>query len=246
MQKMGYIYCGEDIGVFGIHRSGPAVDLRFNCMHIWTDCLAEFDQDLIEKAGYDPMDILFKGMAYRMIWFVHWNPKTNQIVTQPGGKRLFPNFIFFKLFNEVEKWMFNRTILDDEKGVVYQKDGTTVESINFDDFKEIVIPLPPLAEQQRIVAVIESAFAVIDEIKRSKTDLQSAVAVAKSKILSLAIRGKLVPQDPNDEPASALLERVRAEKDMETRVLTWERQRPHVNPQSKISNPKLLIDSVFF
>ena len=125
MQKMGYIYCGEDIGVFGIHRSGPAVDLRFNCMHIWTDCLAEFDQDLIEKAGYDPMDILFKGMAYRMIWFVHWNPKTNQIVTQPGGKRLFPNFIFFKLFNEVEKWMFNRTILDDEKGVVYQKDGTT-------------------------------------------------------------------------------------------------------------------------
>ena len=95
----------------------------------------------------------------------------------------------------------------------YQKDGTTVESINFDDFKEMFIPLPPLAEQQRIVTAIESAFAVIDEIERNKADLQSAVTAAKSKILSLAIRGKLVPQDPDDEPASVLLERIRAERE---------------------------------
>ena len=126
MQKMGYIYCGEDIGIFGIHRSGPAVDMRFNCMYIWTDCLAEFDQDMIEKAGYDPIDILFKGIAYRMMWFVHWNPQTNQLVTKPGGNIIFPCFTFFKLFNEVEKWMFNREILDDEKGVVYNKYGTTL------------------------------------------------------------------------------------------------------------------------
>lgn len=126
MQEMGYIYCGEDIGVFGVHRSGPGVDMRFDCMHIWTDCLAEFNDDLIKKAGYDPIDILFKGIAYRMMWFIHWNPQTNEIVTQPGGKTKFPYFAFFKLFNEVEKWMFNRKILDDEKGVIYQKDGSTV------------------------------------------------------------------------------------------------------------------------
>ena len=95
----------------------------------------------------------------------------------------------------------------------YQKDGTTVESINFKDFKNILVPLPPLAEQHRIVAAIESTFTVIDEIERNKIDLQAAVAAAKSKILSLAIRGKLVPQDPNDEPASALLERIRAERE---------------------------------
>jgi len=100
--------------------------MRFDCMHIWTDCLAEFNQAMIEKAGYDPIDILFKGIAYRMLWFVHWNPQTNQIVTQTGGKTKFPYFTFFKLFNEVEKWMFNRKILDDEKGVVYQKDDSTV------------------------------------------------------------------------------------------------------------------------
>ena len=126
MQQMGYIYCGEDIGVFGVHRSGPGVDMRFNCMHIWTDCLAEFNTDLITKAGFDPVDILFKGIAYRMIWFVHWNPRTGELVTQPGGRTKFPQFNFFKIFNEVEKYMFNRQILENEKGVVYHHDGKTV------------------------------------------------------------------------------------------------------------------------
>ena len=75
------------------------------------------------------------------------------------------------------------------------------------------IALPPLAEQRRIVAAIESAFAVIDEIERNKTDLQAAVAAAKSKILDLAIRGKLVPQDPDDESAGVLLERIQEKKE---------------------------------
>jgi type I restriction enzyme S subunit len=77
---------------------------------------------------------------------------------------------------------------------------------------EWFIPLPPLVEQHRIVTAIESAFALIDEIERGKADLQAAVTAAKSRILSLAISGKLVPQDPDDEPAAALLERIRAEK----------------------------------
>ena len=92
----------------------------------------------------------------------------------------------------------------------YAKSGTTVESINVDELKEILIPIPPLAEQRRIVAAVESAFTLIDEIEHNKADLQSAVAAAKRKILSLAVAGRLVPQDPGDEPASALLERIRA------------------------------------
>ena len=75
------------------------------------------------------------------------------------------------------------------------------------------ICIPPLAEQRRIVAAIESAFSVIDEIERNKTDLQAAVAAAKSKILDLAIRGKLVPQDPDDESAGVLLERIQEKKE---------------------------------
>ena len=85
--------------------------------------------------------------------------------------------------------------------------GLSVKTIN-----EVIIPLPPLAEQERIVNVIESTFAVIDEIERNKADLQTAVTMAKRKILSLAIQGKLVPQDPSDEPASVLLDRIKAER----------------------------------
>jgi type I restriction enzyme S subunit len=78
--------------------------------------------------------------------------------------------------------------------------------------KEIIvnteIPLPSLAEQHRIVAEIEKWFALIDVIELSKDDLQNTIKQAKSKILELAIHGKLVPQDPNDEPAIELLKRI--------------------------------------
>ena len=91
--------------------------------------------------------------------------------------------------------------------------GNVVPQINNQDIYPLSIPIPPLAEQRRIVSAIESAFAVIDELERNKTDLQSAVAATKQKILSLAIRGKFVKQDPNDEPASVLLERIRSERE---------------------------------
>ncbi len=74
--------------------------------------------------------------------------------------------------------------------------------------EDISIPLPPLPEQRRIVSKIESLFSLISLIETGKSNLQSAVKQAKSKILDLAIHGKLVPQDPNDEPAAVLLKRI--------------------------------------
>ena len=70
------------------------------------------------------------------------------------------------------------------------------------------IAIPPLTEQHRIVVEIEKWFALIDQIEQGKSDLQSTIKQTKSKILDLAIHGKLVPQDPNDEPASELLKRI--------------------------------------
>ena len=78
--------------------------------------------------------------------------------------------------------------------------------------KEIIvntfIPLPPLSEQQRIVMEIEQWLALIDQIEQGKADLQIIIKQTKSKILDLAIHGKLVPQDSNDEPAIELLKRI--------------------------------------
>ena len=70
------------------------------------------------------------------------------------------------------------------------------------------IPLPPLKEQIRIVEEIRRWFALIDIIESGKDDLQETIKQTKSKILNLAIHGKLVPQDPNDEPAIELLKRI--------------------------------------
>ena len=81
-------------------------------------------------------------------------------------------------------------------------------NISLTQSQNMRIPLPPLAEQQRIVEEIERLFKLIDIIEQGKVDLQTAIKQTKSKILDLAIHGKLVPQDPSDEPASELLKRI--------------------------------------
>ena len=90
----------------------------------------------------------------------------------------------------------------------YHKDGTTVDSIDFDKFRCLPIPLAPIAEQKRIIAETKNWLSLIDQIEQGKADLQTTIKQTKSKILDLAIHGKLVPQDPNDEPAVELLKRI--------------------------------------
>lgn len=81
-------------------------------------------------------------------------------------------------------------------------------NISLTQSQNMRIPLPPLAEQQRIIAEISKWFALINQIEQGKADLQTIIKQTKSKILDLAIHGKLVPQDPNDEPAIKLLKRI--------------------------------------
>ena len=86
--------------------------------------------------------------------------------------------------------------------------GVKMPRLSTNDACKGMIPLPPLAEQHRIVTEIEKWFALIDIIENGKADLQTTIKQTKSKILDLAIHGKLVPQDPNDEPAIELLKRI--------------------------------------
>ena len=86
--------------------------------------------------------------------------------------------------------------------------GSGREGLPKYNLEQMGFPLPPLTEQQRIVAEIEHWFALIDQIEQGKADLQTIIKQTKSKILDLAIHGKLVPQDPNDEPAIELLKRI--------------------------------------
>ena len=91
--------------------------------------------------------------------------------------------------------------------------GTAMPKFNKTELKQMLVPLPTLTEQERIIAKIKELLSIVDFIESDKTDLQTTIQLTKSKILDLAIRGKLVPQNPDDEPASVLLERIRAEKE---------------------------------
>ena len=99
------------------------------------------------------------------------------------------------------------------EAIYSESKGTTVDTITISKAEQYFIPLPPLEEQILIVSKIEEIFTQIDYLEKGKADLQTAIKHAKSKVLDLAIHGKLVPQDPSEEPASKLLEKIRAEKE---------------------------------
>ena len=86
--------------------------------------------------------------------------------------------------------------------------GSGREGLPKYNLEKMFLPLPPLEEQKGIMVEIERWFALIGQIEQGKSDLQTVVNQAKNKILDLAIHGKLIPQDPNDEPASELLKRI--------------------------------------
>ena len=86
--------------------------------------------------------------------------------------------------------------------------GSAQPKLSQDNLNKIPIVLPPLSEQKRIMEAIIHWSLLIEQIEQNKIDLQASIKQVKSKVLDLAIHGKLVPQDPNDEPAIELLKRI--------------------------------------
>ena len=117
--------------------------------------------------------------------------------------RIRPILIFSDYLNTVMNSSFYRNWCYNVK-----TDAVNQSNINAQKLSQLMIPIPPLKEQERIVVEVAKWISLIDTIKNSKEDLQTTIKQAKSKILNLAIHGKLVPQDPNDEPAIELLKRI--------------------------------------
>ena len=105
-------------------------------------------------------------------------------------------------FLHVLNYYKNLGLIDDVSG------GVTIKHFTQNSMQKLLFPLPSLAEQDRIVSVIKNIFFQIEVLEQNKSELQDAIKQTKSKILDLAIHGKLVPQDPNDEPAEELLKRI--------------------------------------
>ena len=163
------------------------------------------------RSDLDEGDVLFAGTgSIGVVALVetkpkNWNIKEGVYALKPFQPSLFPRFLLYILQSETIRSLFM------QKAV-----GSTIASVPMKSLISLVIPLPPLAEQKRIVAKIEKLMPLVEEYGRmEETRLQldaDLPATLEKSILQEAIQGKLVPQDPNDEPASELLKRIAAER----------------------------------
>ena len=127
------------------------------------------------------------------------NIGTAHIARQIQAVRAYTNYINIKYIKAVVK----HNIED-----IISKANGLIPGLKRELLLSLQIPLPPFSEQQRIIIEIEHLFTLIDKVEENKYDLQAIIRQVKNKILDLAIHGKLVPQDPNDEPASELIKRI--------------------------------------
>ena len=128
---------------------------------------------------------------------------------------LAPNAIILRFFNDITCGYFEYVFKSfvGQNYLQFLSGGAAMPKFNKTDLRAMIVPVPPIKEQERIVESVKNTFIGIDDLDISYSGLANTIQSVKSKILDLAIRGKLVPQDPNDEPASVLLERIRAEKE---------------------------------
>lgn len=132
MQEMGYRYCCEDSGVFGLHRNGPDIVKRLDNLFLWNDFITSFNAKAIAEAGRNPDDIFFQGLAYRLIWGLFWDVPSRKLSFRYGGalgESDVPgqfHINLYKAYNIAAEHMRNRTILPDEAGVRYDYEGKTV------------------------------------------------------------------------------------------------------------------------
>ena len=120
--------------------------------------------------------------------------------------------------------------------------GVNLPRISPKKLAELIIPLPPLSEQSRIAAKIAQLFALLRKVETSTQQYTKLQTLLKSKVLDLAMRGKLVKQDPNDEPASVLLEKIKAEKEQLIKEKKIKRSKP-LPPISDEEKPFKIPDS---
>ena len=140
------------------------------------------------------------------------------IHNRPGKYHLGSNVGKIELYNDGVILLEEYVVSYLQSGFGYQQltkhmKATAQASISIEAIRDVYIPIPPANEQLRMWDALSAALAIIDRIENAELDITDLINITKAKILDLAIRGQLVPQNPDDEPASVLLERIRAEKE---------------------------------
>ena len=172
----------------------------------YSDLVYTSDKDDIERYCLNPGDLLFNR--------TNSSEKVGKVSIFRGKKpciyagylvrfrpvRSDSEFINY-MMNSRYQWEFCQSV---------KTDAVNQSNISASKFIQFLVPLPPLAEQKRIVAKIKELFMVADLLDATTNNLMNTSKQIDKKILDLAIRGKLMPQDPNDEPASEIVKRIAA------------------------------------
>lgn len=141
------------------------------------------------------------GVAVATSDMAGWNVSREVAVAAVDAATVEPNYVAYWIGADASQRWLNRV----EKGVAYT-------GVNIEDLRKLPIEFPPLDEQREIVRRVETAFAWIDRLASEASGACKLIDHLDQAILAKAFRGELVPQDPSDEPASALLERIRADR----------------------------------
>ena len=177
------------------------INVRWGCFDLTDVLKMRFKDDEVERYMIEKGDLVLceGGEPGRCaIW-----DKANPIMFQKALHRI---RCHGGVLNEYLKYVIEDYAKANKLEEYYT--GSTIKHLTGESLVSILFPLPPVKEQERIVQEIQRYLSLVAIIENNKENLLAAIKQAKSKVLDLAIHGKLVPQDPNDEPAIELLKRI--------------------------------------
>ena len=193
----------ESAKTCGKYRLLRITDIQNNNVQWDTVPYTDFDTNKAEPYLLNDGDILFArtgatvGKSYLVQGLKEEAIYASYLIRVQTYDAVLPQYVKFYF----ESGYYWEQIMQESVGVGQPNvNGTILGNLN--------IPIPPIHEQGRIVSELSKWIGITDVIEKGKNDLQTVIKEAKSKILDLAVHGKLVPQDPNDEPASELLRRI--------------------------------------
>ena len=197
--ESGYAFSSDDYSQCGtpLVRISNIIDSRISlesCVYINSEC----DKRFHVKKG--DLLIAMSGATTGKMG-VYDSDETAFLNQRVGNIKVIDGDVLLNDYRNI--FMYSQ--IDKILGLAY---GGAQPNISANVICSLAIPIPSIEEQKRIVIAVDQCFSLIDTLETAKEDLQTTIAQAKSKILDLAIHGKLVPQDPNDEPAIELLKRI--------------------------------------
>jgi len=173
----------------------------------------EVEWETVPFCDIDEADIKIYSLKKNDILFARTGGTVGKsyIVNDLPEEAVYAGYLIRTRYSEIISAQYMKFFMESALYWDQLKDGciaTAQPNCNGKTLGKMQIPLPPFAEQQRIVEKIQEAFAEIDSIENNKELLKTHIKQARQKILDLAIHGKLIPQNKTDEPASVLLERI--------------------------------------